>query len=120
MVDMLTVYSYENCGTCKKALKWLAAHEIEIKVVPIVDQPPSPKVLSTILKETELPVRKLFNTSGQLYRSGGYKEKLSQMSDKEAIAELASHGKLIKRPIIVGDGVYLVGFKEADYEHALL
>lgn len=116
---MITVYHYEGCSTCKKARKWLDAHDIEVKLVPIVEKPPSKKVLVDVLKATGLPVRKLFNTSGQLYREGGYKDRLESMTDKEALDELAAHGKLIKRPLVVGDGVHLVGFKEADYEAAL-
>lgn len=113
---MITVYHYPACGTCKKAIKWLKDRGIEHKLVHIVESPPNKKTLSSVLKETGLPVRKLFNTSGQLYRQGGYKEKLETMSEREAIDELAAHGKLIKRPIVTGDGVHLVGFKEADYE----
>jgi arsenate reductase len=115
---MITVYHYPQCSTCKKALKWLDARGIEHKRVHIVDSPPSKKVLQTLLKETGLPLKKLFNTSGQVYREGGYKEKLETMTDKEAIDELASHGKLIKRPLITGDGVHLVGFQEADCQAA--
>ena len=115
---MITVYHYPACGTCKKALKWLKENDIEHKLVHIVDSPPSKKVLSTILKETGHPFKKLFNTSGQLYRQGGYKEKIGTMSQKDAIDELAAHGKLIKRPLIIGDGVHLVGFKQDEYEEA--
>ena len=115
---MITVYHYPACGTCKKAIKWLKDHAVEHKLVHIVDKPPTKKVLNTVLKESGLPIRKLFNMSGQLYRQGGYKDKLSTMSDKEAIDELAAYGKLIKRPIVIGAGVHLVGFKEADYKEA--
>ena len=117
---MLTVYHYPACGTCKKALRWLAAHDIEVKLVPIVEKPPQKALLRKILSSTGLPVKKLFNTSGQLYRQGGYKEKLGVMSDSEALDELAAHGKLIKRPLLVGDGVHLVGFDEEQYGRALL
>jgi arsenate reductase len=115
---MITVYQYPACGTCKKAIKWLAAQGVEFNLVHIVDSPPSKTLLARILKETGLPIGKLFNTSGQVYRSGGYKEKLKTLSQAEALAELAAHGKLIKRPLVVGDGVHLVGFKEAEYEEA--
>ncbi len=117
---MLTVYHYAGCSTCKKALKWLSDHDIEVTLVPIVEKPPSKKVLREIHKASGLPVSKLFNSSGQLYREGGYKEKLKTMSEQEAIAELAAHGKLIKRPLVVGDGVHLVGFQADQYEAALL
>jgi len=116
---MLTVYQYPACSTCKKALKWLDAHQIEYKPVHIVEKPPTKKALAQLLKETGLPVRKLFNTSGQLYREGGYKAKLETMTESQALDELAAHGKLIKRPLIVGDGAHLVGFNEAEYKAAL-
>ncbi len=115
---MLTVYHYPRCSTCKKALKWLEAHGVEAKLVDIVESPPSKKVLAQVLSESKLPVNKLFNTSGELYREGNYKERLASMTEKQALDELAAHGKLIKRPLVVGDGVALVGFREADYESA--
>lgn len=116
---MITVYHYPACSTCKKALKWLKTQGTPHKLVDIVAQPPTAKVLASVMKEAGLPVRKLFNTSGQLYREGNYKEKLETMSDKDALSALASQGKLIKRPLLVGEGVHLVGFKEAEYKAAL-
>lgn len=115
---MITVYHYPACSTCKKAIKWFQAHNVEHKLVDIVEKPPSTKVLATVMKEAGLPVSKLFNTSGQLYREGGYKEKLKTMSVKDAVGELAAHGKLIKRPLVIGDNVHLVGFKEDEYTKA--
>ncbi len=41
------------------------------------------------------------------------------MSDAEAIEALAADGKLIKRPLIEGEGVTLVGFHEGRYAEAL-
>ncbi len=116
---MITVYHYPRCGTCKKALKWLEQNGVEAELIDIVEKPPSKKLLTRVLKESGLPVRKLFNTSGQLYREGDYKARLETMSESQALDELAAHGKLIKRPLVVGDGVALVGFREADYAEAL-
>jgi arsenate reductase (glutaredoxin) len=119
---MITVYHYAACGTCKKAIAWLKAKGVAMKLVPIVEEPPTKATLKKVLSATGLPVSKLFNTSGQLYREGNYKEKLMAMSDDEALSELAAHGKLIKRPVIIGTSdkgpVHLVGFKEADYKAA--
>ncbi len=119
---MITVYHYPACGTCKKAIKWLEAKNIEFKLIDIVDKPPSKSTLAKIFKASGLRIAQLFNTSGQLYRQGDYKSKLSTMSEAEALSELAAHGKLIKRPLVIGDSkkgaVHLVGFKEADYEQA--
>ena len=114
------VYQYPNCATCRKALKWLDDNGVAYTAVNIVDEPPSKSTIQRAQKVAGVPLRKLFNTSGQSYRQGGFKDKLATMSDAEAVAALADDGKLIKRPLVVGEGVALVGFKEADWSQALL
>lgn len=42
------------------------------------------------------------------------------MSEEEQIKLLATDGMLVKRPILVGDGKVLVGFKEDDWKEKLL
>ena len=114
----MRVYEYANCGTCKKALKWLDAHGIEYATVPIVDKPPSKAALKKLWKRSGLPIKRFFNTSGKSYREGGFGKKLATMSDDDALAALAADGKLIKRPLVDGGQFVLVGFKEAEYREA--
>ncbi len=64
--------------------------------------------------------RKFFNTSGQLYKKMGLKEKLAEMTEREQAELLASDGMLVKRPILAGEGFVLAGFKEALWEEKLL
>ncbi|MFK7989934.1 MAG: arsenate reductase family protein [Sandaracinaceae bacterium] len=112
------VFHYPKCSTCRKALKWLDAQGIEVDAVDIVDKPPSKTALKRYHKTSGLPVRRFFNTSGQSYRNGGFKAKLETMSDAEKFEALAADGKLIKRPLVVGDDFVLVGFKEDAYAEA--
>ena len=114
----MKVYQYPKCGTCRKALKWLDAHGVDYQSIDIVEKPPSKAALKQLVKRSGLPVRKWFNTSGQSYRQGGFKEKLESMSEAQAIDALAADGKLIKRPVVDGDGFVLVGFDEAAYKKA--
>ena len=66
-------------------------------------------------------MRRFFNTSGVLYRERNIKAQLDAgMSDAEAFALLAENGMLVKRPIVVGEDFVLVGFREAEWEKALL
>jgi arsenate reductase len=58
-------------------------------------------------------LRRLFNTSGQEYRSLKLSEKLPATSETEALALLAGNGRLVKRPFVLGDSFGLVGFDEA-------
>ena len=48
------------------------------------------------------------------------KDKLSEMSEEEQLALLATDGMLVKRPIVVGEDFVLVGFKEKEWEEKLL
>ncbi len=69
---------------------------------------------------SDLPLKKFFNTSGMLYRELGLGAKLPAMGDEEQIKLLASDGMLVKRPLLIADGAVLVGFKEKEWETALL
>jgi len=115
----LRVYQYPQCSTCKKALKWLGAHGVHFESIHIVDHPPSKAELREALKGAGIPIKKLFNTSGASYREGGFGAKLETMTETEALDALAKDGKLIKRPVVLGQGFALVGFDEAKYEEKL-
>lgn len=111
------VWAYDGCGTCKKAIAWLRSNGIEHEVSPIVTSPPSRAELETLWKRSGLPIRRLFNTSGQSYRNGGFGQKLPTMTDAEALDALAADGKLIKRPLVDVEGdTVLVGFDAATWE----
>jgi arsenate reductase len=110
----LIVYQYPKCSTCVKALKWLAANGVEFTSIDITKSPPSAAVLAKL----GIPTKKLFNVSGVSYREGGWKDK--KVTDAQAFAALAKDGKLIKRPLAIGDGFALAGFVEADWAEAML
>lgn len=54
-----------------------------------------------------------------LYKSMALKDKLPAMSEEEQLNLLSSDGMLVKRPILVGDGFVLVGFREGEWEAKL-
>jgi len=116
----LTVYQYPKCSTCRKALKWLDAHDVRYNAVDIVETPPTKATLARSIKQSGLPLRSFFNTSGESYRNGGFKDKLPGLSQSEAIDALSADGKLIKRPFAISDGQVLVGFDEKAWAEALL
>jgi arsenate reductase len=115
----ITVYHYPSCSTCKRALKWLDAHGVVYQRVDIVLHPPTQVDLAKALAQGALPLRALFNTSGQSYRDGNFKERLPKLTETEALNALASDGKLIKRPLLLSDELALAGFNEAEWTKAL-
>ena len=113
-----SVWQYPKCSTCRKALKWMAERDVTFEATDIVAKPPSATKLRDLWKRSGLPIARFFNTSGESYRAGGFKEKLKTMSDAEALAALAADGKLIKRPLVDTGAAVLVGFDEAAYKDA--
>lgn len=116
---MNTFICYDRCSTCKKAEKWLIAHDIAYTKRPIKEDNPTVEELKDFKERSGLPLKRFFNTSGALYRSQNIKDKLKDMSEEEQFALLASDGMMVKRPIFVTDQGVLVGFKEAEWEEIL-
>lgn len=108
------VLSYAGCSTCKKALRWLKDHDVDVELRAIVDSPPTARELSLWIAKSGLPIRKWLNTSGQSYRALG-KARVDAASDATLIEWLSSDGKLVKRPVLVDRDRVLVGFREEDY-----
>jgi len=112
---MLTVYCYSKCSTCKKALKWLEENGIGHEVIDIRENHPDEDALRRYYCESGLPLKRFFNTSGIPYREMELSKKLPQMSEDEQLALLASNGMLVKRPLVMGDGFVLTGFREEEW-----
>jgi arsenate reductase len=110
---------YPKCTTCQKAKKWLDEHGIQYEVRDIKEENPSYGELKTWLAVSGLPVRKFFNTSGLAYKSLNLKDKLPAMNEEECLKLLGADGMLVKRPLLIGNGVALVGFREAEWEKAV-
>jgi len=117
-MSKLQVYQYPKCGTCRSAVKWLQSHGHELELHHIKEEPPKPEVLEKLVRLSGLPLKKFFNTSGEVYKELGLKDKLAGMSEKEQIELLSSNGMLIKRPIVTDGRKVTVGFKEDQYESA--
>ena len=117
---MLTVYCYSRCTTCQKALKWLDEKGIGYNVIDIKANHPDEETLKKYYTVSGLPLKRFFNTSGIPYRELGLSKKLPEMSEEEQFALLATDGMLVKRPLVVGDGFVLTGFRENEWAEKLL
>ena len=116
---MIEFICYPKCTTCQKAKKWLDDNKIEYELRDIKEDNPSFEELTSWYKLSVLPLKKFFNTSGLLYKSMELKDKLPSMSEEEQLKLLATDGMLVKRPLVVGEGFVLVGFKESEWSEVL-
>ena len=114
--NQLTIIQYPKCGTCRSAFKSLQSKGNEVHSRHIVEQTPTAGELKELVASSGLELKKFFNTSGEVYRELGLKDKLGAMSEDEKYELLASHGMLIKRPIVTDGKIVTVGYKEEQYE----
>lgn len=117
---MIKVYCYSRCTTCRKALKWLDEKGIAYDLIDIREDHPGEEELRQYYSMSGLPLKRFFNTSGMQYRELGLSKKLPEMSEDEQFALLAADGMLVKRPLVVGDGFVLTGFKENEWVEKLV
>lgn len=113
---MILFVEYPKCTTCQKAKKWLVDNGVEFTDRHIKENNPSYDELKEWHAKSGLPLKKLFNTSGLLYKSMGLKDRLPDMNEDEMLTLLATDGMLVKRPIIVSDDIILVGFRPQEWE----
>ena len=100
-------------------MKYLKSNSIEFDWVEVRESPPSYFDLKHVLETAGVELKKLFNVSGVEYRSLNMKEKLPQMTEKEALTVLSQNGHLVKRPLLISKDVCLVGFKESEWDRLL-
>ena len=119
---MLYIYEYPTCSTCKKAKKLLTENNIEAHYYNVKETTPSEEDFEKILNTFNIPLKKLFNTSGNLYKEMKLKDKFDTLTVKDAVKLLHENGMLIKRPLVFDfeNDILLLGFKEEEWEKALL
>ena len=99
---------YPKCTTCQRARAWLEERGLSFEVRDIKADNPTREELGA-----------WYAGSGLQYKALGLKDRLPQMSEEEQLDLLSTDGMLVKRPILVGDGFVLVGFKEAEWAEQL-
>lgn len=99
--------------------EWLDEHNIEYTERHIAEDNPTYEELTMWYEQSELPLKKFFNTSGLIYKEMQLKDKLPLMNEDEQLKLLAANGMLVKRPMVISENRVLIGFKEAEWEELL-
>ena len=114
----MKLYSYNKCGTCRKAKKFLDASGVLYDEIDITETPPPKTVLRQAIKVKG--IKKLFNTSGEQYKKLKIRDKVGRMTEAQAITLLSGNGRLVKRPVAVDGSRVTVGFDENEFKEVWL
>ena len=110
---MTTLYGIKNCDTIKKARLWLAQQHIEYQFVDYrIDG-----LSLTQLQEFAAACtwQQLLNTRGTTFRQLPDSDK-NDLTEQKALTLMLAQPAMIKRPLLVHNGQYLLGFKPAEYQ----
>ena len=110
---------YPKCSTCQNAKKWLEQNKVDFIARNIVTETPTIEELTKWIQQSEIEIKKWFNTSGLKYKALNLKDRLPNIGDKEKIELLASDGMLIKRPILITNKGIVIGFKEEKWRNII-
>lgn len=113
----IQLYWYPRCSTCRNAKKWFDEAGIEYELIDLIKDTPSEADLKSIIKNSDIPIEKFFNSRGKVYRELNLKEKLVDATTEEKMKYLASDGMLIKRPLATDGKHVTLGFNANTYEN---
>lgn len=108
MAMAVTLFGIANCGTVRKARAWLdergVAHQFHDYKKVGIDRASIDRWADLLGWEA------LLNRAGTTFRGLPDADK-SGIDRDRAVALMLAHPSLIKRPVVEGEGVLLIGFK---------
>ena len=106
MTNEFIIYHNPRCSKSRAGLAYLKDRGIEPKIIRYLDNPPTVAELKALLNKLGLAPRELLRSREPAYKELGLKD--PNLPDEALIEAMASHPKLIERPIVVrGDRAVL-------------
>lgn len=110
---MITLYGISNCDTIKKAKKYLADNNIDFTFHDYRKDGVNELLVSEFAEHIDW--EQLVNKRGTTYRALCDEQK-QNLSKDTAITLLVEQPAMIKRPVLVNNNSYHLGFKAAQYD----
>ena len=96
---MPTIYHNPRCSKSRQTLNLIQDQGIEPEIVLYLETPLSTETIATLLKKLGVPARQLLRRGEQEYKDLNLAD--AGVSEQQLIDAMASHPKLIERPIVV-------------------
>lgn len=110
---MTTLYGIKNCDTIKKAKAWLEENNVEYTFHDYRKDGLEQDWL--VESEKALGWEVLLNKRGTTYRQLSDEQK-QNIDRPSSLALMLEHPAMIKRPVLIHQGQYFIGFKAAQYQ----
>jgi arsenate reductase len=104
---VIRIYRNARCSKSRSALALLEAHGKPFEVVHYLEMPPSVAELRTLLSQLGIDARQLLRTGEDEYQALGLAD--PSLSEDALIKAMATHPRLIERPIGTAGGNAVIG-----------
>ena len=109
----IVLYGIKNCDTVKIARRWLETQQIEYIFHDFRVDGLDKYILKCFLKYVDWET--LLNQRGTTWRNLS-ENQIYNLDEQRALELMVEYPTLIKRPILVNDSKFSVGFSEEKYE----
>ena len=105
-MSAITIYHNPRCSKSRQTLALLEEHGVQPNIVLYLETPPSASDIAGLLNKLDIPAAQLVRQGEDEYKSCGLTK---SSSDKDIVAAMARHPKLIERPIVVRGNKAVLG-----------
>ena len=104
---MIRIYHNSRCSKSRSALTLLEQQGKPFEIVHYLETPPTPAELKTLLSLLGIGARQLLRSGEDVYAE--LKLDNASLDDDALIEAMATHPRLIERPIVVANGKAVIG-----------
>lgn len=104
----MKIFCHPRWSTCKKMISLIEELNVSYEYTDLTKESIDFKLLKDVYNRLNMPIKKLFNTSGVDYRKNNIKELFNKLTEDELLKLICENGMLLKRPFIIdNDKVYI-------------
>ncbi len=107
---MITIYTTSSCSSCRKAKKWMEEYQIPYKEINLFVRQLKRDELLAILERTENGMEDIVSNRSKAMQE--VKVDFESLTMNDAVEFLLEHPSAIKRPIIMDERHFQVGYNE--------
>lgn len=101
------IYHNPRCSKSRQTLALLEKKTQDIRVVKYIETPPTASELKAILKALKIDARALLRKGEDEYKALNLSD--TSLSESKIIAAIASHPKLMERPVVMREKNAVIG-----------
>lgn len=102
----ITIYHNPRCSKSRQTLALLQEHGVQPNIVLYLETPPSASEITGLLKKLGIGAAELVRQGEEEYKACGLGK---GSSERDFVAAMARHPKLIERPIVVRGNKAVLG-----------